>query len=46
VLRNPHFTLWRTLHSLNITLKQAYCKNWNLVVDILYTCYIFLGKPI
>ncbi len=40
-VEEPKFYIMKNLHSLNITLKQAYCKNWNLVVNILYTCYIF-----
>lgn len=45
-VEEPKFYIMKNLHSLNITLKQAYCKNWNLVVNILYTCYIFVGKQI
>jgi len=45
-VEEPKFYIMKNLHSLNITLKQAYCKNWNLVVNILYTCYIFVGKHI
>ncbi len=46
LLRNQNLNLWRTLHSQNLTLEQASCKNRNLVVDIFYTCFIFLGKHI